>query len=120
MRNEPNIRIEKYRDNSNEKLKSPRGVNYGMFLIPKGRAFLRVISSGNENGTGWEHVSVSLGYRCPTWDEMAFVKNLFWRDDETVVEFHPKKSKYINRMPFCLHMWKMVGADYKLPPEIFV
>lgn len=30
---------------------------------------------------GWEHVSVSLRNRCPTWDEMCLVKDIFWRDD---------------------------------------
>ena len=26
---------------------------------------------------GWEHVSVSLRNRCPTWDEMCLVKDIF-------------------------------------------
>ena len=29
-------------------------------------------------GGGWEHVSVSLARRCPTWEEMCMVKDIFW------------------------------------------
>ncbi len=27
-------------------------------------------------GGGWEHVSVSLPRRCPTWDEMCLIKDI--------------------------------------------
>lgn len=59
----------------------------------------------------WEHVSVSLNNRCATWKEMCFVKDMFWEDEECVIQFHPPKSKYVNIDPYCLHMWKPVGRD---------
>jgi hypothetical protein len=74
------------------------------------------MSSGVDDIHGWEHVSVSLRNRTPTWEEMSFVKNLFWKDDETVIQFHPKKSEYINRHPYVLHLWRKIGQDYELPP----
>jgi hypothetical protein len=82
---------------------------------------LTVLSSGfaaqdNPMAQGWEHVSVSLSNRCPTWDEMDKVKKLFWRDDETVVQFHPQESRKINAHKFCLHLWKMSGTEFVLPP----
>lgn len=43
-------------------------------------------------GGGWEHVSVSLNNRCPTWEEMCMVKDIFWGEDECVIQFHPPKS----------------------------
>lgn len=64
---------------------------------------------------GWEHVSVSLYNRLPTWDEMCLVKSLFWDEEETVIQFHPKKSQYVNQHPFCLHLWKKIGVDAELP-----
>ena len=66
---------------------------------------------------GWEHVSVSLRNRCPTWDEMCLVKDIFWRDDECVVQFHPPKNEYINVHPYCLHLWKKIGEKTDLPPK---
>ena len=118
MRNEPNLRIEQYRDNSFRR--SPAGKNYGDFRIPRPGGILTVVSSGTAMGRdgdhGWEHVSVSLPHRCPTWEEMCYVKNLFWRDDETVVQFHPKKSEYKNEHPYVLHMWKKMDHEYELPP----
>ena len=71
-------------------------------------------------GGGWEHVSVSLRNRCPTWEEMCLVKDIFWMDDECVVQFHPPKNEYINVHPYCLHLWKKIGEKADLPPKEFV
>jgi hypothetical protein len=78
---------------------------------------LMVISS---DGDGWEHVSVSTSRRTPNWSEMCFVKDLFWREDECVVQFHPPKSEYVNHHPHCLHLWKPTGHDIPTPPSILV
>lgn len=67
------------------------------------------------DGNKWEHVSLSFQDRCPTWDEMCIVKDIFWRKDETVVQFHPKESSYVNLYPFCLHLWKKVNEEWELP-----
>ncbi len=75
---------------------------------------LRIISS---EGDEWEHVSVSLPNRTPNWAEMCFVKDLFWDEDETVVQYHPKRSEYVNIHPNCLHLWKPVGVELPMPPK---
>jgi hypothetical protein len=123
MRAEPNLRTEKYRAahplyRAARPLygATPAGSSWGYFEI----GGLRIISSGsvdgNEAGAGWEHVSVSLHDRCPTWDEMKKVKELFWRDDETVIQFHPSKGQYISKCETCLHLWRKPGAEAELPP----
>lgn len=71
-------------------------------------------------GGGWDHVSIAFPNRCPTWEEMCKVKDLFFYDDETVIQFHPKKSEYVNKHPYCLHLWRKQGEDAELPPQIFV
>lgn len=72
-------------------------------------------------GGGWEHVSVSYSNRCPTWEEMCRVKDIFWYDNECVVQFHPPKSEYVNNHPCCLHLWrKSAGNEFELPPKEFV
>lgn len=76
-----------------------------------------VISS---DGMGWEHVSVSTGERCLTWEEMCFIKELFWNDDEAVMQIHPPKNEYIKNHPYCLHLWKPISQTMPLPPSILV
>ena len=71
-------------------------------------------------GGGWEHVSVSLAKRCPFWDEMCMIKDIFWGENECVVQYHPPKTDYINNHPYCLHMWKKIGYEFERPPSIFV
>lgn len=39
-------------------------------------------------GGGWEHVSICPKDRTPTWDEMCKIKDMFWRKNETVVQYH--------------------------------
>jgi hypothetical protein len=82
---------------------------------PKGGR-LHIISSGPDTGTGWEHVSVSIMHRIPNWEEMCYVKDLFWDDEDCVVQFHPPKSQYVNYHPTCLHLWKSVGMLEIVPP----
>jgi hypothetical protein len=72
------------------------------------------------DGAGWEHVSVSRKDRCPTWDEMSQVKALFWGDEDCVVQYHPPRSEYVNNHPYCLHLWRPIGADLPMPDSILV
>lgn len=71
---------------------------------------------------GWEHVSISLPNqkRCPTWSEMCMFKDIFWQDDETVIQFHPAKSDYVNRHNYCLHLWKPIEEKLPIPERIMV
>ena len=113
------IRLEKWRVNAIPALASPSGADFGWFHIPSpfAKSVLKVLSSGAENSETWEHVSIAIEDRCPTWQEMAFVKKLFWGDDETVVQFHSKKSEYVNCHEFRLHLWKRRGMEFELPPR---
>lgn len=117
MRPEPNLLIEKFRASHPSLPPSPPGVNYGYFQD----RHLRIISSGscedNPESKNWEHVSVSCANRCPTWDEMKHVKELFWLDSETATQFHPRKISYKNDMANCLHMWRKSGVEPELPPD---
>ena len=93
--------------------------NNGAFLVkvPVIGTELRVVAS---DGGGWEHVSVSLPNRCPSWNEMCFVKAVFWDDDDCVVQFHPAKSQYVNNHKFCLHLWRPTELQIPTPPTEFV
>lgn len=91
----------------------------GMFRFPWKDRMLRVVSS---DGMGWQHVSVSVerDSRCPTWEAMCYVKDLFWEGHEVVIQFHPAKDDYINYHPGCLHLWKPIGKDIETPNPIMV
>lgn len=71
-------------------------------------------------GGGWDHVSVSFRNRTPTWDEMCMVKDIFFNEKETVIQYHPAKSNYINNHPYTLHLWKPQKTEIPTPPRLFV
>jgi len=61
--------MDKYRYGIGD-LASPKGSSFGVFRIVMRACVLQVISSGSSvdypQSQGWEHVSVSIGSRCPT------------------------------------------------------
>ncbi len=72
------------------------------------------------DGDGWEHVSVSTPDRCPTWDEMEWVKRKFWQDGDCVMQLHVPPSEHINCHPHCLHLWRPIGVEIPRPPAHMV
>lgn len=74
----------------------------------KSALWASVIASNDENGM--EHASVAFKDRCPTWEEMCIVKDIFWREDEACIQLHPMKSEYVNFHETCLHIWRMKDA----------
>jgi hypothetical protein len=101
--------------------------NNGAFVLPSCQPgwHLSVIAS---DGLGWEHVSVHahrvilkrLQMRTPTWSEMCLVKDIFWDAEDTVVQFHPPRSAYVNQHPHCLHLWRPTAGDLPAPPSFMV
>jgi hypothetical protein len=101
---------------------SERGDLFGAFLIqgPCGRK-LKIITSGpGDTEFGWEHVSVSGERHPPNWEEMCFVKDLFWEDEECVMQLHPPKSNYVNYHPHCLHLWRPIDGFIPTPDSALV
>jgi hypothetical protein len=113
------LKIEKYRI-LDTLCGSDPGNDFGAFRLmgPLGEKLLIIASPGDADEMPWEHVSVSTKCRCPTWQEMCFVKELFWDDEETVMQLHPPKSQWINNHPYCLHLWRHVAIP--VPPSIAV
>lgn len=89
---------EKYRINK----AVPYGIPY-MIKHPRTKSNMLVIASHDD---GWNHISVSLENRTPIWDEMCFIKNLFFDDEDLCIQIHPKKSQYVNMHNHCLHIWQ--------------
>lgn len=58
--------------------------------------------------------------RCPTWEEMCWIKGQFWGPEDRVIQYHPPASEYINDHPYCLHLWRPIGAEIPAPPSWMV
>ncbi|MFV0401700.1 MAG: hypothetical protein ACK5LX_13940 [Oscillospiraceae bacterium] len=63
----------------------------------------------------WEHISVSTEARCPIWEEMRLIKEMFFTDDEAAMQLHPPKKDYVNNHPHCLHLWRPVNQPIPMP-----
>lgn len=37
---------------------------------------------------------------------MCYVKDMFFEEDECVVQYYPSKKDYVNIHPYVLHLWK--------------
>ena len=115
---------DKYRVRSGAYGSDPSIGNNGAFFIPSrpGRIPFQVIASDGAmpGGEAWEHVSVSLPDRCPTWEEMCRIKSIFWDDEDCVMQLHPPRSQWINNHRFCLHLWRPVSSPIPTPPSIMV
>lgn len=128
---------EHYRVTDHPLLKSDSSYgNNGFFIIPHNRIALYYYQCQVSDGMNWEHVSISLikdvaparqrrkvykmVERCPTWEEMCYIKSLFWEDEDSVMQLHPPKSQWINNHPYCLHLWKPTDKEIPLPLQIMV
>lgn len=78
---------------------------------------LRVIAA---NGGGWDHVSVSLILRTPTWEEMDAIHRRFFKDDEIAFQLHMPLVDHINIAQNCLHLWRPHKGRLPLPPKGYV
>lgn len=115
--------LKQYRLRDEEiKMYGADGGSYGgLFKVyVEGKSFFRIASSGG----GWEHVSVSPCSKhrktCPTLDEMCAIKDMFFKTDECVVQYHPPRSDYVNIHPYCLHLWRPKKEEIPMPPIEFV
>jgi len=104
---------------------------YGAFYVPSpepGWILAIIATDGADDATpeavGWEHVSVNVikgkQSRCPSWKEMSFVKDLFWDAEDVVVQFHPRRSEYVNMHLNVLHLWRPTHVVIPTPPSILV
>lgn len=104
--------------------------NYGAFKVesPEPGWFMLVLATDglDDKGAsnGWEHVSVSARkgskVRTPNWKEMCYVKDLFWDEEDVVMQLHPRKSQYVNIHQHTLHLWRPIDQSIPEPPSILV
>lgn len=96
----------------------------GAFELPgiiSGRRLFAIVSDQD----GWDHVSVSgtrgLGRTfCPNWAEMAYVKSIFWEQEDCVMQLHVPASQHISNHDYTLHLWRPQHAEIPLPDPLMV
>lgn len=132
MKKKPTEFAEKHRDRKTPEFASNELYgNNGVFHFsspltvnekkPRRKRFLACIISDQE---GWDHVSIhgirSKGEYTPTWNEMCYIKDLFFDKDEWVMQYHPEESAYVNVHPHTLHLWRPHNKEIPKPPIIMV
>ena len=92
-------------------------IHGGAGILRLGDTTASVVWGTDEDG--WEHVSVSPLPEniLPSWDDMCKVKDIFWSKEEAVLQIHPPRSKYVNMMPNCLHLWRPKNGVHGMNPE---
>lgn len=126
MRREFSDELEAGRDTARPGWATKRGERMGAFRLrcPLTSQLLTVICSDGSDwlhcglsGEPWEHVSVSTPTRCPTWDEMCWVRDLFFGPEECVLQFHPPRDeRYVNLHRHTLHLWRPTAVAIPMPP----
>ena len=101
----------------------PQTAISGAFKVfVKQRSFIVLAGIENTGGEGMmEHISVTPTNqkRCPTWDEMSAIKDMFFEPEEEAVQFFPKHSEYVNYHKYCLHIWRPSSGNlFHRPGEI--
>ena len=94
----------------------------GMVEFPSGLK-ASVIFGFKEADGKMEHVSVSPvnpRHVC-TWEEMCWIKDLFFKPDEMCVQVHPREDRYIHgvgsgsrRTENVLHIWRPADGDFSI------
>lgn len=94
---------------------------YGIFDIPLSSEESAIaIADNGVSDSEWEHVSVSTSHRCLTWEEMCKIKDMFFLEDEAVMQIHPAKKNYVNFHNYTLHLWRPKTKEIPLPPPKLV
>ena len=96
--------------------------NNGIFVIRlSNRSTAMTIAS---DGMGWEHVSVHIisdgKERLPSWSEMCKIKDMFWSEEDCIIQYHPARSEYVNNHKYTLHLWRPINMIIPKPDPSLV
>ncbi len=118
---------EQYRRKSEKTVyETKAGDDFGAFRIPHPKNKNLFYKCLVGVGLGWDHVSVTV-YNpkagqdfTPNWDDMCHVKDIFFDEDEVVIQFHPAKKDYVNFSKHTLHLWKPQNIELPTPNRLMV
>ena len=88
--------------------------------IPRAQGALYKLQVIVSWGLNWDHVSVHATMNgeqfTPFWEDMCYIKNLFFKPSETVIQYHPPRINYVNMHKNTLHLWRPQKIEIQLPP----
>lgn len=58
----------------------------------------------------WEHLSISRPDQIPSWDDLRQAKLDFFGPRVAVAQIIPSEKNYVNKHPYCLHLWRYLGG----------
>ena len=121
MKSKPSKFLEQHRIIDGPMLSDKSFGNNGAFDVVYKSVIISIIVSDQDH---WDHVSVHAtgfaGERTPKWDEMCYVKGLFFKPSECAIQFHPARSCYVNTHPHVLHLWRHQSGSMRMPPREMV
>lgn len=98
---------EQYRIQSGPLASSEKDGNNGRFSVKRNGFQYNIIATDvGEDEHVSVHITVGKKQKTPTWEQMCFVKSLFWGKEDTVVQYHPAESEYVNLHEHVLHLWR--------------
>jgi hypothetical protein len=80
---------------------------------------LRLIETAarERDGRIWLHVSFSRAARLPDYNDSELVRRVFIGEDRESYAVFPPKSRWVNRHPYCLHLWTCLDAPEGVLPD---
>ncbi|MDE5860853.1 MAG: hypothetical protein K2H28_01515 [Ruminococcus sp.] len=87
------------------------------WLYARHRKRIFFTAKWNDN---WEQVYISRVSNRPKWDELCETKEIFWNDDECVIQYIPSESMHKDKYNNCLYLWKSVSVEIPIPPETLI
>lgn len=92
----------------------------GTFVIPTQWGTALICHLHAPPGAPWERLAVIArkkrgGERTPSWEEMQLAKSAFFRDDETVVQYHVPEDEKLHLPQPVLFLWRSTKEDAPRP-----
>lgn len=112
--------LEKFRVVNGPMASTPEAGNNGMFLIPHQKYAKDRFQVTCSDGMGWEVVSFTYykKNKTPTWDDSCYIKDLFWEEEEAVMQLHRPASLRVSERKFVIALMRPIEVEIPQPPVI--
>lgn len=111
----PKLTMGRVRVSRRENRDDERNATYIVIEPKNGRQLTVIISDTN----GWDRCQISV-YGSKKWEvtsvEVSYVRDLVFKEDDVVVEYHMKPEGYINVGDCTRNLWRNQREEISQPP----